>query len=273
MHSDDREGARRAGRRGKRPRQSFNQARNHQVAGRQSSAAAHRDARTGRLPGTSVRFRARQQGWRTIGTCPRASCRGLRCEQHHVAFSVGLGGRRSRHPQSVSLAVGHHRAARVGIFRPDILPVGLAGREARTHQYGCADLPWRAAGLRHEFLRNDGAWPARLFRCGYLPAVRSAGGTHARPHGARTRPACGKGVGAAFCTWRVRTAGGRYAALSPDKRDSDRDDHFAGGRRTCACRCERHQGDIGNGRLAGVGRACARPGRHRLCPAGGNAEI
>ena len=46
MHSDDREGARRACRRGKRPRQSLDQARNRQVASRWRSAAADRNARS-----------------------------------------------------------------------------------------------------------------------------------------------------------------------------------------------------------------------------------
>ena len=146
-----------------------------------------------------------------------------------------------------------------------------AVRHGRTNM----DVPisaWCAAGLRHEFLRNGGGRPARLFRRGCLPAVRSAGGTHARPHGARARPACGKGAGAAFCAWRVRTAGGWHAALSSDERDSDRNGDFAGGRRTRARRCDRDQGGIGNGRLAGVGRARAGPGGRRLGPAGRNAE-
>ena len=119
-----------------------------------------RDARTGRLRGSFVRRRVRQQGRRTVRTDTRARGRGLRREQHHAAFGVDLVGRRSRDPRSVSLAVGDHRAARAGIFRPDILPVGLAGPEARTHQHGRADLPRRAARLRHEFLR-DGACMAR----------------------------------------------------------------------------------------------------------------
>ena len=66
-----------------------------------------------------------------------------------MLLSVSVwGGRRSRDPQPVSLALGNYRAAGAGIFRVGILPVGLAGREARTPKYGCADLAWRAAGLR-----------------------------------------------------------------------------------------------------------------------------
>ena len=91
------------------------------------------------------------------------------------------------------------------------------------------------------------AWPARLFRRGDLPAVLSAGRTHARPHGARTRPARGKGAGATLCAWRVRAASGWHAALSSGERDSRPDDDLAGGRRTRARRCDRHQGDIGTG--------------------------
>ena len=155
MHPDDRKGARRACRRGKRARQSFDQARDRPMARRQRSAAFYRNAQAGRLRGPFVRHRVGQEGRRAVGTDTRARRRGIRREQYHAAFGVDLVGRRIRDPRSVSLAVCDHRAARAGLFRPDIFPFGMAGPEAPAHQYGRADLARRAARLRHEPLRDQ----------------------------------------------------------------------------------------------------------------------
>ena len=73
------------------------------------------------------------------------------------------------------------------LFRPRLLPFGLAGAAPRPHQHGRADLDRRPAGLRHESLRDDPSRTARLFRRRDLAAVLPADRPHARPRDARAR--------------------------------------------------------------------------------------
>ena len=266
MHSDDREGARRARRRGKRPRQSLDQARNRQVASRRRSAAADRDARS-------------RPASRRI--CSISSPTARTAHDPNLIRALAVAGFAASNIMllSVSIWAGAEAETR-NLFHWLSAIIALpalaySGRiffrsawQAVRHGRTNMDVPISLGVLLAfgmSFYETVVHGPHAYFDAAISLLFVLLVGTHTRPHGARTRPAGGTGAGATFCAWRVCTA--RRMARSfifPTNEIRTWMTHLAGGRRTRARRCDRHQGDIGNGRLAGVGRACAGPGGRRL---------
>jgi copper chaperone CopZ len=122
-------------------------ARDRQVALERRSRHRSSKRSSGRLRGAFVRQSSRMTERRTVGTDTRPRRRGIRRQQHHVAFGLGLVGRRSGDSRPVSLAV-----AIIALPRWPI-PAGYFsvrhGRRCGTpHKHGCTDLAGCAARLR-----------------------------------------------------------------------------------------------------------------------------
>ena len=135
-------------------------------------------------------------------------------------------------PRPFSLDFGADRDSSCCLFRPHLLPLGLAEPSSRPYEYGRSDLRWRLACRRPEPLRDGPPRTARLFRRLDHAAVLPADRTHARSHdaGEGPHPPC-KGLARLGSARRTRPGARRRADLSPAERDRPGHDDPAGCRR------------------------------------------
>ena len=124
LHPQDRDGAQRASR-VVQARVNLSTRRVASPGATAPAAADPRDAVGAGLQGASPTMPA--EGRTKPGSAdPRARGRRFRVRQHHGAVGLGLVGRDRRDARPVPLDLGGDRAAGAGLFRPDLLRLGVA---------------------------------------------------------------------------------------------------------------------------------------------------